>query len=380
MLKANLNIAFLGIFFFAACKARNSLDIDQQSSLAGIVSYSGVGKIFLTAIHPSETWIKENVNGELIKRCAIMPGTIIELSKAAVRDYKTNHIFISMKSKTFSRPGNNSDPASYRREAPSSDSKPKEPNPNVRSLPAFVCDNYDEGSLDKALCNISPYQDKLSQGFELTGKEKSSGLESADDEFSLNGGSDEPRVCNLTEGYIWPEHWKGAVIERKKLVFPAGYLPIRACYTASPGETQLGYSRGGGSRAHAGCDIHAPRGSNSPFLAMQDGMVVDSYPLDNNGLYGCATEVVFPSFFVRYGEHSCTDVRKSGPVASGELIGRTGRLGARSDVDMLHIEFYRDTEIGPLTILSSPPFMRRKDLFDPTKMLRELSMESQSGD
>jgi hypothetical protein len=107
---------------------------------------------------------------------------------------------------------------------------------------------------------------------------------------------------------------------------------------------------------------------------MQDGIIMDSYSFDSaSGVrYGCATEVSFPSFFVRYSEHGCGKFR-TGRVSAGEVIGHTDRLfGVRSDVDMLHIEFYKGTASGRLTQIGVGAYSRRSDLFNPTDILQNL--------
>jgi hypothetical protein len=227
------------------------------------------------------------------------------------------------------------------------------------------CDRFEAGSLDRALCGVSASNSQGSNNFKL-----SDGPAVPD----VNGGEpDEPTLCELTEAYIWADHWTGNVIEKKDLVFPAGYDPLKACFSAAPGETAFRARREGG-RAHAACDLHAPVRSKSPFLAMQDGMIMDVYAYDNEGgaKYGWATEVAFPAFYVLYGEHG-KGTGKRGRVGSGEVIGKTTTLfGGRDTVDMLHIEFYRGSARGPLTQRNNGPFERRSDLFDATQLLRDL--------
>ena len=87
------------------CKPNTEGEPGEQSSLAGLEGYSGEGSIFITATAPQGTWIKAEENGKLVNKCRILPETTIELSKAASREYRFNHVKISIKDgKTFSSP------------------------------------------------------------------------------------------------------------------------------------------------------------------------------------------------------------------------------------------------------------------------------------
>lgn len=135
--------------------------------------------------------------------------------------------------------------------------------------------------------------------------------------------------------------------------------------------------RAGGSRLHAGCDLYFPRGT--PMHAVADGTVVRGpYP------FYCETfalEIDHGSFIARYGEiQSITDVRAGDSVHAGQKIAKVGHLvGIQVPSDMLHFELYDKSRTGPLTVGSNAasairngvPFMRRKDLIDPTSRLNQ---------
>ncbi len=130
--------------------------------------------------------------------------------------------------------------------------------------------------------------------------------------------------------------------------------------------------RAGGARLHAGCDLYFPRGT--PIRAIADGVVI-------RGPYAfyCETyalEIDHGSFLARYGEiQSKTDVTAGANVRAGQKIAMVGHLvGIQVPSDMLHLELYDKSESGSLTVAAGPgsamkngvPFMRRKDLIDPT--------------
>ena len=67
-------------------------------------------------------------------------------------------------------------------------------------------------------------------------------------------------------------------------------------------------------------------------------------------------------------------------MRAGEKIARVGHLvGIQVPSDMLHLELYDKSMSGPLTVGSGSgsamrngvPFMRRKDLIDPTTKLNQ---------
>jgi murein DD-endopeptidase MepM/ murein hydrolase activator NlpD len=135
--------------------------------------------------------------------------------------------------------------------------------------------------------------------------------------------------------------------------------------------------RAGGARLHAGCDLYFPKGS--PIHAVADGVVTRGpYP------FYCETfalEIDHGPFLARYGEiQSKTEVIAGATVRAGQKIASVGHLiGIHVPSDMLHFELYDKSLSGPLTVASDSgsammngvPFMRRKDLIDPTLKLNQ---------
>ena len=135
--------------------------------------------------------------------------------------------------------------------------------------------------------------------------------------------------------------------------------------------------RDGGARLHAGCDLYFPRGTW--IHAIADGTVV-------RGPYAfyCETyalEIDHGTFVARYGEiQSQAEVKSGARVRAGEKIAKVGHLiGIQVPSDMLHLELYDKSKAGSLTVGSRSesairngvPFMRRKDLIDPTLKLNQ---------
>jgi murein DD-endopeptidase MepM/ murein hydrolase activator NlpD len=147
---------------------------------------------------------------------------------------------------------------------------------------------------------------------------------------------------------------------------------------------QFGARRSGshGGRAHAGCDLLAPRGT--PVRAVDDGMVINVAPFYDGTSY---IEVDHGAFVVRYGEvQPPSFVDAVAPVAAGEWVKRgqqIGRVGWLVQVknSMLHFEMYKGTRSGSLSLATpneyeggawlagAVPFYRRADLIDPTPFI-----------
>ena len=157
-------------------------------------------------------------------------------------------------------------------------------------------------------------------------------------------------------------------------LFPFSTVPAESWEEAP---RSFGSWRAGGARLHAGCDLYFPRGTS--IHAIADGVVT-------RGPYAFyaetfALEIDHGSFLARYGEiQSNTEVRAGASVRAGEKIARVGHLvGIQVPSDMLHLELYDKSMSGPLTVGSGSgsamrngvPFMRRKDLIDPTTKLNE---------
>jgi len=161
----------------------------------------------------------------------------------------------------------------------------------------------------------------------------------------------------------------------RKLFFPFPTLPA-ADWIRSP--RAFASNRNNGLRAHAGCDLYFEKGTW--IYAISDGIVTRGpYP------FYCQTfalEVDHGGFLARYGEiQAKTTVKEGDKVHAGQQIARVGHLiGIRVPSDMLHLELYDKSASGPLTITDAArskkradgaPFMRRKDLIDPTSKLNQ---------
>jgi len=154
--------------------------------------------------------------------------------------------------------------------------------------------------------------------------------------------------------------------------FPFPTLPA-ADWIRSP--RAFASNRNNGLRAHAGCDLYFEKGTW--IYAIGDGTVTRGpYP------FYCQTfalEVDHGDFLARYGEiQAKTTVKEGDKVRAGEQIAKVGHLiGIRVPSDM---ELYDKSASGPLTITDTArsrkrsdgiPFMRRKDLIDPTARLNQ---------
>jgi murein DD-endopeptidase MepM/ murein hydrolase activator NlpD len=163
--------------------------------------------------------------------------------------------------------------------------------------------------------------------------------------------------------------------EPRGLVFPFPTLPATD-WIHSP--RAFASNRSNGARAHAGCDLYFEKGTW--IHAIGDGTVVRGpYP------FYCETfalEVDHGDFLARYGEiQAGTTVKQGDRVHAGQQIARVGHLvGIQVPSDMLHLELYDKSASGPLTITDTArskkrpdgvPFMRRKDLIDPTSHLNQ---------
>ena len=156
--------------------------------------------------------------------------------------------------------------------------------------------------------------------------------------------------------------------------FPFATVPAQS-WEKSP--LAFASPRAGGARLHAGCDLYFPQGTS--IHAIADGVV-------KRGPYAfyCETfalEIDHGSFLARYGEiQSKTEVIAGATVRAGQKIARVGHLvGIQVPSDMLHLELYDKSVSGPLTVgngsgsamKNGVPFMRRKDLIDPTLKLNQ---------
>lgn len=158
--------------------------------------------------------------------------------------------------------------------------------------------------------------------------------------------------------------------------FPFAQLPS-ADWTKAP--RSFAANRDGGRRAHAGCDLYFPKGTI--IRAVGEGTVVRGpYPFYAETF---AIEIDHGAFLARYGEvQEGALVRQGDHMVAGQPIARVGHLvGINVPSDMLHFELYDKSAHGPLTVGAAEgatasngrPFMRRRDLIDPTVRLNEWS-------
>lgn len=134
-------------------------------------------------------------------------------------------------------------------------------------------------------------------------------------------------------------------------------------------------NRSNGSRAHAGCDLYYPTGTN--IYAIKDGTVLRGPYYFYADTY--AIEINHGSFVARYGEIQQTaQVAAGDSVTAGQHIAQVGHLvGISVPSDMLHFEMYSGSGSGNLTDKTSSSakradgvsFQRRSDLIDPTPYL-----------
>lgn len=138
---------------------------------------------------------------------------------------------------------------------------------------------------------------------------------------------------------------------------------------------RFGARRSGGARAHAACDLYFPEGTI--IHAITAGKVtLGPYPF-YQGTF--ALEVDHGTFLARYGEiQQSTFVHQGDQVTAGQPLAKVGNLIGITN-SMLHLELYNKSAQGPLTVkgvqtartASGVPYMRRKDLIDPTAKLNE---------
>lgn len=167
----------------------------------------------------------------------------------------------------------------------------------------------------------------------------------------------------------------GPVASTGNTCFP---FPERPAHDWTTSPRSFGSNRANGARLHAGCDLYFPRGTW--IHAVADGVIV-------RGPYAFyaqtfALEVDHGAFIARYGEiQEETPKRTGDSVQAGERIAKVGHLvGITVPSDMLHFELYDKSSSGPLTVADASksaqrngrPFMRRKDLIDPTSFLNEV--------
>jgi murein DD-endopeptidase MepM/ murein hydrolase activator NlpD len=153
------------------------------------------------------------------------------------------------------------------------------------------------------------------------------------------------------------------------ILFPVTFRPSQSYKT---GMRAFGANRSGG-RKHAGCDLYAPNGT--AIRAIKNGTVIQDYPFY---LGTRALEIDHGDILVRYGEISrvASGIKADASVLRGQVIAYVGELKFPSGtkMSMLHIEFYKGTSSGPLTVNGALPYKRRADLINPTSYLDAASM------
>jgi len=152
--------------------------------------------------------------------------------------------------------------------------------------------------------------------------------------------------------------------------FPFKQLPS---VNWTEGIRAFGSRRSHGARAHAGCDLYFPVGTT--IHAITAGTVTLG-PYDfYEGTY--ALEIDHGAFLARYGEiQKSALVRQGDRVTAGQPIAKVGKLNSITN-SMLHLELYDKSAEGALTVRNNQtkktangvPFMRRRDLIDPTAKL-----------
>ncbi|AKT42605.1 peptidoglycan-binding protein [Chondromyces crocatus] len=155
------------------------------------------------------------------------------------------------------------------------------------------------------------------------------------------------------------------------------FFPLSRIFSESWSKGAGAFGSGRNGRAHAGCDIYAPLGTWVHAIANGEVTLGPYYFYANT----YAIEVNHGDFVARYGEvQKDSPVRKGDKVKAGQRIARVGHLvGISVKSDMLHLELYKGTASGALTVkgaasAKSPaglPYQRRKDLMDPTPLLAQ---------
>ena len=154
--------------------------------------------------------------------------------------------------------------------------------------------------------------------------------------------------------------------------FPFKQLPSQ---NWTDGIRRFGARRSKGRRAHAGCDLYFPVGTI--IHAISSGTVTLGPYAFYDGTF--ALEIDHGTFLARYGEIQRVALVSQGDrVTAGQPIAKVGKLNSITQ-SMLHLELYDKSAQGALTVKNSTtkktaagiPFMRRRDLIDPTPKLNE---------
>lgn len=148
--------------------------------------------------------------------------------------------------------------------------------------------------------------------------------------------------------------------------FPLPFVPIQSYKL---GGRRFGADRQKG-RKHAGCDLIAPLGT--PIFAMEDGYVAEWTGREfYHGTYSIVLQ--HNGFVARYCEIKgvAPGIGTGTRVKAGDVIAFVGKMHVDS---MLHLEIYKNPYgSGGLTNRKNPPYQRRADLQNPTRLLDRLA-------
>lgn len=167
----------------------------------------------------------------------------------------------------------------------------------------------------------------------------------------------------------------GVIVSRSEIAIP-DYAqkwthPLKTnAYQPISGGTSFGASRDNGNRAHAAIDFVIK--ANTPVYAMTQGKVTGIY----NFYEGTdAIEVLNDDgTTIRYGEiKAVSGIKVGSVVTTGQMIAKIIKNTSAQQSSMLHLEIYRGTSTGALTVNNSKydyvpkaNYVRRSDLVDPT--------------
>ncbi len=162
-----------------------------------------------------------------------------------------------------------------------------------------------------------------------------------------------------------------AAFKEKALANWAAPVKKTGFYSISTGARYFGASRNGGSRAHAGIDIHYASGKGVAVYAMESGKVTEYSANFYGGMQAIAVQHADGSV-ARYCEIS-TSLRVGDKVTKGDKIATIAKSNIGGST-MLHLELYLGTTSGRLTNSSTKTYKyvaqktynRRSDLIDPT--------------
>lgn len=137
------------------------------------------------------------------------------------------------------------------------------------------------------------------------------------------------------------------------------------------GMRRFNASRSGGKRSHAACDLY--RVKDEAAVAVTSGTIIRDRYYFYEGTYAIDIKHTGGKI-ARYGEitgKKAGSLKLNSSVKAGQTVGYIGKVNSNCCKPMLHFELYSGTASGSLS-QSGNKYGRRKDLIDPTKLLREL--------